>query len=226
MPETFITYRKFSDTGLAVAIAVHLEEGQVAYLLEDNSQIFDPNFAHNKFDSDISIKLRPEDFAKADEILGDFYKNSLDTIDSDYYLLTFTDAELMEVVAKPDEWGPFDYQLAIKLLKERGHEIKPEEATRLKQERIKKLEVPEPAYSNLIITGYACSFLFSFIGIFIGSTLVFYKKTLPDGRRVSAFSQKDHGHGIIILTLSIVFLAFWIIMEGYSTVLQFINNLL
>ena len=223
MPETFITYRKFSDTGLAVAIAVRLEEGQVAYLLEDNSHLFDPNFANNQFDSDISIKLRPADFVKADEVLADFYKNSLDTVDGDYYLLAFSDAELMEVVAKPDEWGPFDYQLAMKLLRERGQEVQPEEAERLKQERIKELEVPERGQRHLIITGYICVFLFSFIGIFIGSTLVFYKKTLPNGRRVPRFSEKDRGHGYIILTLSIVFLALWILLKGYSCVLRIID---
>ena len=225
MAERFITYRKFSDTGLAIAIAIRLEEGEIAYLLEDNSRLFDPNFANNQLDSDISIKLRPADFVKADEVLADFYKRSLDSIDNDYYLLAFTDTELKEVVARPDEWGPFDYQLAMKLLKERGHEVKPEEAERLKQQRMKELEVPERGNRNLIITGYICVFLFSFIGIFIGSTLVFYKKTLPDGRRVSGFSEKDRGHGYVILTLSVVFLALWILLKGYSSMLRLIDRL-
>ncbi|HSC37948.1 MAG TPA: hypothetical protein VLD19_08765 [Chitinophagaceae bacterium] len=222
MPERFITYRKFSDTGLAIAIAIRLEEGEVAYQLEDNSRLFDPNFANNQLDSDISIKLRPVDFVKADEVLADFYKRSLDSIDSDYYLLAFTDAELMEVVARPDEWGPFDYQLAMKLLKERGQEVKPEEAERLKQQRMKELEVPERAHRNLIITGYICILLLVIVGIAIGSGLVFYKKTLPDGRRIFAFSEKDRGHGYIILTLSIVFFVFSLLLKTYIGVLYII----
>jgi hypothetical protein len=221
MQESFITYRRFSDIGLAVAIATRLEEGGVTYQLEDNSRLFDPNFANNRVDSDISIKLQPADFVKADEVLSDFYRNHLDNVDDDYYLLSFTDAELGEVVAKPDEWGLFDYQLAMKLLKERGQEVKPEEARRLKQQRIKELEVPEPVHTKLIVSGYLCAFFLSFIGIFIGSCLVFYKKTLPDGRRVSAYSAKDHGHGIIILALSVTFQALWIIFRVYNGVLDF-----
>ena len=79
--------------------------------------------------------MQAENFAKADEVLNDFYKDQLDAIDKDYYLFGLSDKELEEVVTKPDEWGRLNYQLAQKILKDRGREITPQKAELLKEKQ-------------------------------------------------------------------------------------------
>ena len=55
-------------------------------------------------------------------------EKEIEVIDDDYYLLSFSDDELIDVVSKSDEWNKFDVSLAKKLLKERGNEITNDES--------------------------------------------------------------------------------------------------
>lgn len=116
MIESFLTFKKFNDIELAKEIANRLTQNNIEFLLEDNQKQFDITFANNTFDPNISIKIKSKDFIKANEALGKYYKSRLDSVDNDYYLFEFTDDELFEIISKPDEWGPFDYQLSKKSL--------------------------------------------------------------------------------------------------------------
>ena len=213
MTASFLTFRKFNDLALAKEIGDRLGQGNIEYLLEDNSRMFDPSFANNVLNSEILIKLRPADFVKGNKVLEDFYSSTLDTVESDYYLLSFTDEELMEIVSKPDEWGAFDYQLAQKLLKERGLEIKPEVAHLLKKQRINDLSRPDKPHKYWIYIGYISAILGGLLGIIIGWTLAYFKKTLPDGQRVHAFGEKDQNNGKNILLISAISIVFWVIVR-------------
>jgi hypothetical protein len=81
----------------------------------------------------------------------------LQEVDQDYYLLTFTDTELLEILAKPDEWGHFDCVLAKKPLTDRGHAITDAYTKQLKAKRLEELAqyedgaMPGPG----LISGYA-----------------------------------------------------------------------
>lgn len=122
MNESFLTFKKFKDPELAKVISDQLKQNNIEFLLEDNPKFFDPTFANNAFDPYIFIKIKPEDFTKATEALEEYYEMSLNHVESDYYLFEFTDDELFEIISKPDEWGPFDYQLSKKILSDRGRQ--------------------------------------------------------------------------------------------------------
>lgn len=195
MAESLLIFQKFHDPGLANAVAKKLSLYNIPFELEDNRYQFNPNFAHNHFDAEINLKLHPKDFTRAQVALEEYYKQQLDDVDPSYYLFSFTDKELIDIVTKPDEWGQFDYQLAQKLLKERGLEIKPELAQILKSQRIDELNKPEAAPGYLIFLGYFLSVFGALPGILIGWTLAHLKRTLPDGRRVYVYSEEDRNHG-------------------------------
>ena len=65
------------------------------------------------------------DFPRAHLALKAYYQAQLSTMDPDYYLFSFTDTELLEIVTHPDEWGHLDYALAKKLLADRGKPLSP-----------------------------------------------------------------------------------------------------
>jgi len=212
MAEDFLTFQKFNDMGLAEAVSKTLGRSGIEFRLENNQKFFDPSFANNDVQADISLKIRAEDFPKADQALAEYYRQQLDTVEADYYLFEFTDRELLEIVSKPDEWGHFDYQLAQKILKERGIEISPEAASRLKEKRVEELAKPEPVHSSWIYIGYIATLFGGAFGIIIGAILAYFKKTLPDGRRVYVYPEVERKHGKWILGLSIISTVIWIVL--------------
>ena len=78
------------------------------------------------------------------------------SVEPGYYLLSFTDKELLEILSKPDEWGHFDYVLARALLAERGLEIPDETIGQMKQQRLLQLareESEEDEPDGLVVFG-------------------------------------------------------------------------
>lgn len=125
----------------------------------------------------------------------------LDKIDKKYYLFSFTNDELYEILIKSDEWNPFDYKLAQKLLINRGEKVDAEMLDSLKKERLKVLAKPEQNQNSWIVAGYLFSFLGGGVGIIIGYSLWSSKKTLPNGERIYSYKSVDRKHGKIFSLL-------------------------
>ena len=213
MNEEFITFEKFNDQNSAKELGDLFAEQNIEFVLVDNSLSFDPTFANNGFGKEYCIKLKKSDFEKANKVLADKSENEINEIDEDYYLLSFTDDELIEVITKSDEWNKFDISLAKKLLKDKGKEITPEKIEEIKGQRIIELSQPEEGQKGYIILGYITAFLGGLLGIFIGWHLLTYKKTLPNGNRIYAYSDNDRKQGNRILTIGYIFLAFWLLVR-------------
>jgi hypothetical protein len=135
---------------------------------------------------------------------------ALEHVSPDHYLFQFTDQELYDVLGKPDEWNELDYKLSAKILKDRGKEVDEQTIKKLKQDRINALATPERGGDLWIAIGYVSALCGGFLGIFIGWHLSSFKKTLPDGRRVKAYTPSARQHGSIILFIGLVVLISWI----------------
>ncbi|MDH7462268.1 hypothetical protein QEG73_13300 [Chitinophagaceae bacterium 26-R-25] len=204
MNNAFVTFQRFNDPELANATAEKLKENNIEALIENGRQFFNPNFANNAVEADIELKLKQSDFARAEKIIESLYNESIDNVDKDYYLFEFTTAELKEIISKPDEWGKFDYQLAQKLLKERGVDLSEAKISSLKEQRTKQLAEPESVSSNWIIAGYILPFIFGFPGIVFGWIIAYSKKSLPDGQKVFIYNNKARAHGRRIFRISLI----------------------
>lgn len=199
----FITYEKFATVPELKELVELLEAHNISYELEDDVQIFDVSFANIQHHRDYRIKLRQSDFDKATELRNAIVLSELDEIDPGYYLFDFTDEELIDLIAKQDEWSPFDFQLAQKILKDRGNEISTQKINKLKEERIEELAKPEKHNSFWIVVGYIFAILGGIIGLIIGWYIVSSKKVLPNGERVYTYNESDRKHGKIILIIGI-----------------------
>lgn len=209
----YLTYQKFSDKSDAIELTELLTENNIDFLLEDTSASFDPSFANNQINKEFRVKLKKQDFDKVDKIILSISATQLDNIDNDYYLLEFTDEELIEVLSKSDEWSKFDYLLAQKILTDRGQEVNEKFLETLKRQRIEELAKPDENQKTWIIAGYFFAFLGGLLGLFIGFHLLSYKKSLPNGDRVYGYSVDDRKHGKRILILGIIFLVIWTIRK-------------
>jgi hypothetical protein len=220
MEPEFITYQKFNDVALANELAELLENHNVKYFLEEESQSFDPTFSYAN-SREYVVKVQPSDFEQVNVLLKNTANDTLGEVESDYYLLSFNNNELMEILAKADEWNAFDVQLARKLLAERGHAISDKEIANLEEDRIAALKTTEPSQGWWIFVGYVFAAAAGVLGFFIGWHLWTYKKTLPNGEMIYSYSEKDRKQGMIIFYLSFIGLA---IAFGYKMLPAFTSD--
>lgn len=211
MKKEFLTFERFKDKILAEKFGRLLSDEKIEFILEDNSLSFDPTFSNNGFGKEFCIKVKKDDFEKIDKILNEKSENEITEIDSNHYLLSFSNEELIDVISKSDEWNKYDVSLAKKLLKERGKEITEEQISKIKKQRIIELSKPEKNQKGYIFIGYVCSFLGGFLGIFIGWHLLTFKKTLPNGNQSYVYSENDRKQGNRIVILGIISFIFWIL---------------
>jgi hypothetical protein len=203
MEPEFITYQKFDDVALANELAGILDKHNIKYLIKEASQAFDPGFTFNPLAKEYDVKISSDDFERVNKILKEEESQNIDAADQDYYLFSFTDDELMEVVTKADEWSPFDVVLARKLLGERGIKITEKDVANIEKNRIEELRAIKPISKLWIFISYIFALGGGVVGIFIGYYLVTGKQTLPDGERIYAFTNADRKHGQIIFYISI-----------------------
>lgn len=207
MEETFEAFLNFNDEDLAGFVAERLKDNNIDFIVEKSKPLLDSAFVDTSIERNIHIKLKRQDFQKGNQVLEDYYKTQLNNVDSEYYLLSFSEEELMDIIFKPDEWGHFDYQLALKLLKDRGHEIEEDHLARIKEERVKDLAQPEKADGWLLFFGYCFIPFGVIVGFLIGRHLFYSKRILPDGRFVFSYTEVDRNHGNRIMIISgIIFL--------------------
>jgi hypothetical protein len=211
MEEAFFTFRKFNDPVPAADMAEQLRLHQIPLELEDGGRPFDPSFAHNNIQWEIRLKLRAGDFEKADEILRSFYKDQAGRVPSDHYVYQFTNLELINIIRNPDEWGYLDQALAESILTQQGIAIPARELKRFHTEKIGMLSRPQPADRSWIYLGYVLAVLAAPLGLFVGLSMAFLKKTLPDGRQRFAYHETDRKTGKRILMLAAIWLPGWII---------------
>jgi hypothetical protein len=211
MGSAFLTFKQLHDIGLATEIGEYLKAHGIDYLIEDNNKLFDVTFANNSFDSNVSLKLKSSDFSNATELLNNFYEESITNVADDYYLFEFSDNELKEIVARPDEWGEFDFMLAQKILADRGLAIKPDLVELMHSKRKDDLSRPEEITSKeLIRKGYIGALAGGIMAIVFGYNLAFSKKTMRDGTQFYVYQEADRKHGEKIVLLGIVSVIVWV----------------
>jgi len=204
MTENWIIFRKLNTLIQAQELETLLNENNIKTVLADNIAPVDITFSGNTLLNEYEIKIDASNFEKAEAVLEKDAESLLEKMDQDYYLLSFTDEELYEVLIKSDEWSIFDYKLAQKILTNRGKTIDHEMLASLKKERLNILSKPEENQRPWIIAGYLFSFLGGGIGIVIGYSLWTSKKTLPNGERIYSYNNADRKQGKTIFIIGLI----------------------
>lgn len=194
----------------ARALAQRLADNEIPYKLED--QLADGPGA---FRLEYLVKIKNEDFETADDLLspdneGDI-ESEAEARDGEYYLYSFTDDELMEVIADADEWNDYDVELARKILGDRGKPINEAQLASIHEQREAELHQPARPQTAWIIFGYMMALAGGVIGIAIGLQLYNEQKKLPDGEKIYTYSDRDRKHGRRIYTLGLVVIGVFIV---------------
>jgi hypothetical protein len=231
MAVKFIKYRSFNDKALATELCQLLAENNIPFAWESTEGFFDVSFANNDILNLYYVKLRQEDFAKADELLMNSVMKSDQQPIGDYYLFSFSTEELIEVLQNPDEWNAFDQYWAKKILKSRGVEISDEELSKAKAKKLDELKRPWIvdklwlflAFTLWVVALWFVLFYAAIAVILLSVYISFSKKTMPDGQKVLAFSETDRLLGEIVLVAGILLFGF--ILFQYFGVIEFMHPL-
>ncbi|HEX8059501.1 MAG TPA: hypothetical protein VF473_01135 [Cyclobacteriaceae bacterium] len=215
MAYSFIKYRDVFEASELAEFTQLLNSHQIEFEAEDFDDSLGSIYGNSPVIKGTTIKIRERDFRKVDALLNAEAANLLDTVDKDYHLFDFNNEELLEIIAKPDEWSAFDYQVAKSILASRGMQLGEERLIELKQNRLEILALPEPPQTWLIWWGYALAFMGGFIGLFIGWHLWTSKKILPNGKRICNYTRSDRKHGRIIFVLGAILSATFLIYKLY-----------
>ncbi|RQO30219.1 hypothetical protein DBR32_11610 [Taibaiella sp. KBW10] len=187
----------------AEALAETLAASGIKAFVEESITPFDTAYTGSFYNKEFYLKINNTDFENANKALENVIIDK-NTINKDYYLFTFTNEQLFDVVCKPDEWNEFDYVLAKQLLSERGEVIDEVQIRNKRAERIRHLAAPEKSQPITILLGYIFSVFGGLIGIILGYMIWSATKTLPDGTKVYSYSPKDRANGKIIFYIGLI----------------------
>lgn len=207
------TYRKYRTEEEASVLIELLQTASIEYLVEDISAPVDITFTGGtKLEDKVAIKLKSSDFEKADRLLSDIAKESIESVSEDHYLFEFTNEELFDVLENYTEWGETDFILAQNILKERGNDISAEKVLELKNKKIFELSQPEKGNNSWLYFGFFSALFGGVLGVFIGYHHYRFKKTIPTGEKVYAYDEETRKTGKQIYYLGLVAVAVWLIV--------------
>ncbi|MEO8516178.1 MAG: hypothetical protein ABI426_05505 [Flavobacterium sp.] len=201
----FVTFQRFGQKEEVLSFSEILKQNKIDSFVEDSGGSLDSTLGNSQFAIEYALKVKKSDFDKVEALFSAISKEGIENIDEDYFLFQFSNEELKDVLIKKDEWGYDNYDLAQKILSDRGIAISKQEIDSLQKERLIELAKPEKIQTGWVIVGYICAVFGGFLGILTGWYLMTLKKTLPDGERVYSYLPSDRKHGKKIFITSIVF---------------------
>lgn len=208
--EDFATYRRFSLLTTAEDLIELLKKNEIRFEFEDNSPAEDISATYGAVSQpEFVVKILKEDFKRADALLEKEAEEIIPTLDKEYYLYSFSNEELYDVIDNFDQWNTLDYVLAQRILKERGENMDGEVTREKKEHRLKDLSEPEPAMPGWLTMGYISAVLGGVLGMFIGYHHWKFKKRLPNGEKVFAYDEKSREKGRVIFYVGLVFFILW-----------------
>jgi len=226
---TFLAFQEFTNADDANEMAEKLSQHGIANAIEKNSNLLGEEIIGRQYNNHIVLKIKGEDFAKARKILIENTTVDMNMIDRNYMLFSLSDNELIEVLAKPDEWGAYNYNLAKMILAERGTNVSEQKIDSMQKEYANTLYQQRSIDSIWLVLGYTFSIagiwagLFSrssliliyglldaipgCLGIILGLVIVRTKRVLPDGQQIMSYDDRARKHGKAMLYLGIFALA-------------------
>lgn len=215
-------FRKVSTLEEANEIKEILEKDNISVWISKDEGNLDVVLSGEVNPNKFEVLIEAADREKAEYIFLTLAKDELNHVPTDYYLFSFTDDELQQVIIEKDEWNEFDILLSEKILNDRGVKFNSEELKLKQEDRKKELSKPEGGQLAWLIFGYIFAFGGGFIGLLLGYNIWQAKNKLPDGSKVYAYNENVRKHGKIIFIISLVIFPITIIIKILNNINSFV----
>ncbi len=199
-----VILKRFSSPEETKELTDLLNEHEIQFHVVEDKESLDSLYGDKNFNRQYFVKIKSEDFDRANHFLQQLGEQASRDIEKDYYLYSFTDEELFDLISKQDEWSEMDFHLAKKILTERGKDVSESTIQLLKQQRLTTLSKPDETPKAWIYGGYFFAFLGGFLGILIGYSFWISKKIVPNGTKVPMYSNEVRLHGFRIMIIGII----------------------
>lgn len=154
--EKFIEYKRFLDIEGAYELGALLDEKGILYQIDEGDVRFSLN--SNPFDNETVFKIMESDFEKVDSLLNETAKQEAIESSDEYYLYSFADKDIVDIIANQDGWSRADVHIAMQIAKQRNLDLSAESIKKAKPNE------PESTHKTIPIKSFASWFLW--IGIF------------------------------------------------------------
>lgn len=200
----FVLFQSFFNEDEAAPVVETLKRNAIEYKVEKLKQPLDSTIAGESVENKIFLTIRPRDFARANDVLDKVILDNIQLLEKDYYLFSFTNEELSDIIHKPDEWSRQDFLIARKILEDRGTAVPDEEINAIKSKRVKELARQEKGSISWIILGYLLALVGGLMALIIALPFIFAKRTLPDGNRIFMYTKATRDHGKLISAIMVI----------------------
>ena len=207
----FLTYTKFYSREEAQEFIDILQNSGIDFKIDHERDLLDKIYTGESVDPMISLKIPENRFEDINAILLSRAHTQLTDIDPNYYLFSFSDQELIDVLNGRNECNHFDQALAHKLLSDRKVKIPNENKIALDAESYSPLHLG----SILLISQYLLTLLLPYVGVIVGLATLFAYKTLKSGEKAKMYDEATRQNAKVMLGLGIIrtlyiFLGSWI----------------
>lgn len=219
-----ITFQTFNTFQEASEIEQILLKNGIHTAIVKTTPVFDAVLMGNSGSDMYELKMDGSDFEKARTVLYNSPNFKIEDVNSSHPLYEMTDNELRDIISKPDEWGPENYNIALFLLRNRGLTISDETLNKLQDERLNTLSEKKHMSTYVLVIGYmtalmpvVANFLSDhekdgkilwyfpgLMGLVISWVITQTKMTLPNGKRVPAYPHSVLTHGLVIFALNVL----------------------
>ncbi len=217
---TLEVYDKFHTAADAKPLISLLKSNDILHEVEVPKQLTDTLIVGEAiaFVPKVFVKLRPQDFQHVNRLVEEdmlrlIQEGKIDL--KQHFLFEFSNAELWDVIGKPDEWN-FDTMVIAKyLLESRGVEVSTAQLDFMKEDRLLKIRKPKKGNEVWMIVLVLLSFLVYVPNLsgWLLTTLIcfgmayYYWQDVtidPNGEKFYTFDTKTRNWGKAVLILAVV----------------------
>ncbi len=130
----FIDYKKIPSDDSAKDLILLLEKNKIHFEIEDRSQRF--SLVDDPTDDFFIVRIKVEDFKTVDELVQVQSKSEVDLLGDDHYLHTFSNEDIIDTIANPEDWSRAEIKLAKNIAQQRKIDLSIKKLNKFKQKNI------------------------------------------------------------------------------------------
>jgi len=200
-PDDLVTVFSYSEPSEASRAAERLEAAGLRCVIRQEHKTFDPTFALRVPLQSVHLMVPASTAARAISTLQ--ADSSEPVAPTEAFLAEFSDEELKDVIARPDEWSPDVVTAASSLLQERGISVSDQEKVELAQSRAAELRRPEHGDPVWMAVGFTLAIVGGLFGILIGLGYHQLQTREPDGTKRYVYDRATRQRGLTMVLIGV-----------------------
>lgn len=167
--DNYIDFQRFSSIEQTSDLISILDKNDIPYQIDDSALRFQLVCSINSQFNQVILKIRDKDFEKVNNLIFEKSEN----IDDSHYLFTFSDKDIIDVIANPNDWTNDEQTIAKQIINKRGLSVTAED---IRQARIKNAEINKDSSKDKPVSkGYGWFLTIGLLSIL--NTIIIANKT-------------------------------------------------